>query len=64
MALVALRGLGDDAVFNAIDPTQQTELSRPKLSPTAIVVWTASIAAVGWMFWATVYKAPKRRARA
>jgi hypothetical protein len=57
--IVALRGIGDDAATAA--PAE----ARPKLPLTTILIWAASVGAVGYMFWATVFSPPKRkRARA
>lgn len=56
LGIVALRGLGDDAA--ATDP-----VVAPRMSPLTIGIWAASLATIGYIFYATL-QPPKRGRRA
>lgn len=55
--IVALRGVGDEQTLAPV--------VSPSRMPTAtVLLWLASIGTVGYIFWATAFKPPRRRKRA
>lgn len=54
--IVALRGVGDDQA-------QAPVVSPSRMPAATALLWLASLATAGYIFWATAFKPPRRRAR-